>query len=249
MITLDSLRAPDKRPLIATIVADGGMGKTTLASLFPRPVFIRTEDGTKSIENRQDVALFPLAKTSQEVFEAFGALLREDHSFKTVVLDSVTQLATMVEAEVVAADPKAKSINQAAGGYGAGIGQAAEVHRQIREVAGLLAEQKHMNVVFLAHADTETVDPPDGEAFTRYAIRMHRKYVAHYSDNTDLVGFIKLKRYTTGDGDKKKAVGDGTRVLTCYPTPSHISKNRFGIAEDIIFTPDVNPLAAYLEDN
>jgi len=247
MIDLSSLEAPRKRPLIATIVADGGMGKTTLAAMFPAPVFIRTEDGTKSIEDRTDVALFPVANTTNDVFEAFRALIKEDHSFRTVVIDSVTQLNTMVEAEIVASDDKARSINQAMGGYGAGQKAVAEVHRQIREAAGVLNERKNMNVVFLAHADTEEVDPPDGEKYSRYSIRMHRHSISHYSDNVDLVAFIKLRRYTTGEADKtKKAVTDGTRVLTCYPTPAHVSKNRLGITEDIPFELNTNPLAEYI---
>lgn len=250
MIGLESLTAPTKRALIATIVSDGGMGKTTLGAMFPNPVFIRTEDGSKSLEGEEfaHVAMFPVANSVQEVFDVFGSLIKEDHGFRTVVVDSITQLNTMIEAEIVASDGKAKSINQAAGGYGAGYAQASELHRQIREAAGVLNERKNMNVVFLAHSDTEVVDPPDGEQYSRYSIRMHRRSVPHYSDNVDLVAFIKLKRYTTGGDDKdtKKAVTDGTRVLTCYPTPAHIAKNRLGIAEDIPFTTDTNPLKSYI---
>ncbi|HSW58495.1 MAG TPA: AAA family ATPase, partial [Dehalococcoidales bacterium] len=70
-ISLSNLSSPSNtRPLIFTIVSDGGMGKTTLASLFPRPVFIRTEDGTQSIADRQDIALFPVASSINEVLEA-----------------------------------------------------------------------------------------------------------------------------------------------------------------------------------
>jgi hypothetical protein len=245
-ISLASLKSPEKRPVFFTFVAEGGMGKTTLASMFPSPVFIRTEDGTKSIEHRDDVALFPVAKSSREVFEAITALIQEDHSFKTVVLDSITQLNTTIEAEIVKNDGKARSINQAAGGYGAGYSAVAMIHQEIREALDVLATMKKMHVVFLAHADSETVDLPDQEAFTRYTIRMHKKSVSHYSDNVDLVGFIKLKTYTTGDGNKKKALSDGQRIITCYPTPSHISKNRFGIDGDIAWDFGKNPFINFL---
>lgn len=245
-ISLQSLQAPKKRPLICTFVSEGGLGKTTLASTFPNPVFIRTEDGTKSIEHRDDVALFPIANKFQEVLEAIAALITEDHKFKTVVLDSITQLNTMIESEIVRADGKARSINQAAGGYGAGYSAAAMMHQEIREAMEVLREKKGMHVVFLAHADSEMVDLPDQESFTRYTIRMHKKSVSHYSDNVDLVGFIKLKTYTMGNTDKKKALSDGTRIITCYPTPSHISKNRFGIDGDITWSFGENPFDIYL---
>jgi hypothetical protein len=65
-INLKSLSKPDgSRPIIATLFGEGGMGKTTLAAMFPKPVFIRTEDGTASLKVGNDgVSLFPLATSS-----------------------------------------------------------------------------------------------------------------------------------------------------------------------------------------
>lgn len=244
---LSTLEAPrGQRPIIATLVGEGGMGKTTLAASFPRPVILRVEDGTASLADRQDVALSPILPSSQAVIDALNSLGAEDHPFLTVIIDSVTQLNTVIEAEVVEADPKAKSINQAMGGYGAGHAAVSERHRVIRELAGRLQATRGMNVVFIAHADSETVELPDADPYTRYTIRMHRKSVAHYSDNVDLVGFIKLKTFTTGDGDRKRAHTDGQRIITCYPTPSHISKNRFGIKQDLPFVEGENPFAPYI---
>lgn len=246
-ISLKALTRPSgQRPVIVTLVGEGGMGKTTLAASFPAPVIIRTEDGTASLAGRDDVALFPMSRNSQDVLDALAALGTEDHAFRTVIIDSVTQLNTLIESEIVASDPKAKSINQAMGGYGAGHSAVSERHRTVREWAGRLSEHKGMNVVFIAHADSETVELPDADPYTRYTIRMHRKSVSHYSDNVDLVGFIKLKTFTTGSSDKKRAHSDGTRIITCYPTPSHISKNRFGIKEDLPFIEGENPLAPFI---
>ena len=156
-INLKSLSKPTgQRPIIATLFGEGGMGKTTLAAMFPKPVFVRTEDGTASLQGNDEVSLFPIANSS----------------------------------EIVAADPKAKTINQAGGGYGAGYSTAAEKHRQMREWAGALAYDNGMNVVFIGHADTETLDLPDMDPFARYTVRMHKKAIPHYTDNVDLVGHL-----------------------------------------------------------
>lgn len=236
-IDLKSLSKPrNDRPIICTLFAEAGMGKTTLAAMFPKPVFIRTEDGTASLVGNEDVSLFPLATSTADVLGAIEALATEDHDFKTVVLDSITQLATMIEAEIVADDPKAKSINQAGGGYGAGYGAAAEKHRQIREWIGALAYEKGMNVVFIGHADTETMDLPDMDQFGRYTVRMHKKSLPHYTDNVDLVAFIRLKTFTRGDGDKKRAISTGEREIICYPQASSVTKNRFNITAPLPFT-------------
>ena len=133
-INLKSLSKPTgQRPIIMTLFGEGGMGKTTLAAMMPKPVFIRTEDGTASLTGNDNVSLFPVATSTQDVFDAIEVLATEKHEFKTLVIDSITQLATLIESEIVASDPKAKSINQAGGGYGAGYGTASEVHRQIRD--------------------------------------------------------------------------------------------------------------------
>lgn len=227
-------------------LADGTVThNTTLAAAFPDPVIVRIEDGVASLGDNCP-PVFPVADTGQMVIDQLNALGAEDHAFKTVILDSVTKLERMFEAEVVAADPKAKSINSAAGGYGAGFKAVAERHREVKALCDNLKRYVGMNVVFIAHVDAETVDLPDQEAYTRYSLRMHRHSIAHYVDDVDAVAFIKQKTFTRGEGDKKKAVTDGTRIITCYPTPSHISKNRFGIEADLPFPIGSNPLAEFI---
>lgn len=248
-INLDVLSKPTgDRPIIATLFGEGGMGKTTLAAMFPNPVFICTEDGTASLVGNENAALFPLAKTSQDVVDAIIALGSESHDRKTVIIDSITQLATMIESEIVARDDKAQSINQASGGFGAGYTEAANRHREIRELVGMLAYELGMNVVFIGHADTETMDLPDMEAYGRYTIRMHKKSLPHYTDNVDLVGFIRLKSTIKKKDDKFKVISNGDREILCFPQASSVAKNRFNITEPLSFTFDGgNPFASFVK--
>ena len=244
----DILTVPTKdKPIIMTIVGEGGVGKTTLAATFPNPIVLRTEDGTMSLDGSDNVALFPVAKSSDECFKYIEMLGTEEHNFKTLIVDSITQLNILIEKEIIDSDPKAKSINSAMGGYGAGFSAISEVHRKFRDWCGMLSSDKGMNIVFIAHTDTETIEMPDSDAYTRYTIRMHKKSVSHYSDNVDVVGYLKLKTFTTGSGDKKKAISNGERIMTCYPTANHISKNRLGISEDITILKGENPFLQYIK--
>ena len=70
-ISIDSLeRRTANKPARLIIYGPPGLGKTTLASEFPNPVFIQTEDGLGNL----DVAHFPLANSIKDVLYAIGAL-------------------------------------------------------------------------------------------------------------------------------------------------------------------------------
>lgn len=247
MSALDSIGKPADAPIICTISGDAGTGKTRLAATFPKPIFIRAEDGLQSVPQEDRPDAFPVLSDQQQVWDQIKALLQEEHDYKTLVIDSVTQLDTLFIQHILASDPKKPaSMAQAMGGYGAGFQVLSGMHARIRKAAGMLRENKGMHVVFIAHSETSTIELPDQDPYTRYDIRLHKKSVQHYVDNVDLVGFMKLETFTTGDGDRKKAISDGTRIMTCYTTAAHVSKNRFGIKQDLHVDEGSNPLTEYV---
>ena len=65
-----------------------GIGKSTIASQAPKPIFIQTEDGLDQL----DCDSFPLAQTLGEVESAVQALIAEEHDYQTVVIDSADWL-------------------------------------------------------------------------------------------------------------------------------------------------------------
>jgi hypothetical protein len=246
MALLDMVSKPADRQIIATITGDSGMGKTTLAASFPKPLFIRAEDGLQAIPAAQRPDALPLVRTVDELWQQLTMVLQEQHDYQTLVIDSVTALERMFVQHVIESDPKQpKSINQAMGGYGAGLAAVAGLHQRVRRAAGK-ANERGMHVVFIAHADTETIELPDSDPYTRYSLRLSKKSVAPYVDDSDLVGFIKLQTFYMGDGDRKKAISNGDRVLVTYATAASVSKNRFGITSDIPVVAGQNPLINFV---
>lgn len=246
MSILAQVSKPKKRPIIATICGDSGMGKTTLAATFPKPVFIRVEDGLQGIPEKLMPDALPMIEKADDIRQQLKALTDEQHDYKTVVIDSVTALERLFIQHVVDSDPKKpRTINQALGGYGAGLAAVSAMHQKVRIMCGRLVA-KGMHVVFLAHADTETIELPDQDPYTRYCLRLGKKSMAPYLDESDLVGFLKLQTFTKGDGERKKAISDGSRVLVTYASAANVSKNRFGIEEDLPVEKGVNPLTHIL---
>lgn len=247
MSILLQIQKPQDRSVIATITGDSGMGKTTLAATFPKPIFIRAEDGLQAIPLEKRPDSFPVLENVVGLWQQLTALINEEHNYETLVIDSVTALERLFIEDVVANDPKKpKSINQALGGYGAGLAAVAAMHQRVRKAAGMLNANKNMHVIFIAHADTETIELPDQDPYTRYSLRLGKRSSATYIDDSDLVGFIKLKTLVLGEGERKKAISDGERVVTCHAVASHVSKNRFSITEDITVKAHINPFLGLL---
>jgi len=82
------IKGKQELPPRVCIYGGHGIGKSTLASLFPRPIFISTEDGLSSL----DVTSFPRAETISDVASNIKTLIKEEHDFKTVVLDTADWL-------------------------------------------------------------------------------------------------------------------------------------------------------------
>lgn len=249
MSLLETISKPNRDKYMVTIVGESGMGKTSLAATFPKPIFIRTEDGFTTFAGENVPDSFPIARKFDEVVEQLLTLGKEDHEYETVVIDSVTSLNYMIESEVVASDGRATSINNACGGFGAGYSTVAEMHSKIKRICDKLNEKKKMNVVFIAHAIVEDVTTPEYDPYMRYTIRMHKKSIGHYEEQVDVVAFLKQNMFLKGDDNnsKNRAVTDGSRIVTCYKTPSHISKNRFSIDKDLIFIKGENPFAPFIK--
>ena len=121
---------------------------------------IRAEDGLQAIPADQRPDAFPVLASEAQLWEQLTTLIKEDHNYKTLIIDSVTALERLFMQSVIESDPKKpKTINQACGGYGAGLMAVAGLHQRVRKACGLLNE-KGMHIVFIAHADTETIELP-----------------------------------------------------------------------------------------
>ena len=70
-----------------------GVGKTTIASKFPAPIFLQTEDGCPS---GLEINSFGLIDNFADLRSAIGALASEPHHYQTVVIDSLDATEALI---------------------------------------------------------------------------------------------------------------------------------------------------------
>lgn len=206
-----------------------GIGKSTIASQFPEPIFISTEDGIDGL----DVTSFPKATHVNDVVESIKTLIKEEHEFKTVVVDTVDWLVEPLVVEDVENTHDAKDL-----AYGKGQMLVAESFREILQGLDALRRKRNMNVVLLAHANIVKFESPMTEPYDRYTPKLPNRCNALLQEWVDVLGFaafkVIIKKSDAGfNKEVTRGVTTGERLLHLVENPAYLAKNRYACPDNI----------------
>lgn len=228
---------PANKPPRILLHGGEGVGKSTFGSQTPRPIFIQTEDGLDQI----DCERFPLAKSYNDVEAAVQALRTENHSYETLVIDSVDWLERLIF-DRLCSQYNVSSIEKVDGGYARGYTHAVSIWRDLIEGLDSLRNDRGMAIVLIAHSKVERFEDPESSPYDRYSPRVHKHAAALLCEWSDAVLFAtrKMRVQSEEAGFNKKrsiahAIGKagGDRILRCVGGPACVAKNRFGIVDDV----------------
>ena len=219
-------KGPQALPPRIVIYGEHGLGKSTFAAGAPAPIFIQTEDGLASL----DVASFPLAARHEDVLEAVGALYNEQHSFETVVLDSLDWCEKLIWSYVARKHDK-QSIEDF--GYGKGYTVAAEAMGELLAGLNALRTERGMAVILTAHAQVKRFDDPTSASYDRFELALHKAASALVSEWADVIAFAThdtiVRTEEAGFNKKLKKAVASDRVIHVERQPAFNAKNRYGL--------------------
>jgi hypothetical protein len=223
-MSLNITKGPRKSAVRAVIYGVEGVGKSSLAAMLPEPLFLDLEEGTHQLD---------VARSSVDTFaglqSALAQLAVNTDGYKTIVIDSADWCERLA-AEALLKKQGKKSIEDF--GFGKGhIMLAEELARTLAACDTLISHG--VNVVWVAHAKTVKVSPPDMvDGFDRYELKLHKQTAPLFKEWADLLLFANYET-TTVKGNDGRVKGDGgkRRVLISERAAAWDAKNRYGLPE------------------
>ena len=219
------------RPRRVLIYGLHGIGKSTFGAMADAPVFIQTEEGLNDI----DCQRFPLAQNYTDIMNAMGALYSEPHEYRTLVIDSLDWLQTIIFARICE-EHGVRSIEDIP--YGKGYTFALTLWREVLQGLDALRNKRGMTIVLIAHAQIEKFANPETDTYDRYSPRLHKLASPVIQEWCDEVLFARylVHTKTTDEGfDRKRTqgVGSGERIICTNERPAHVAKNRLSLPDEI----------------
>jgi hypothetical protein len=217
------IRGKVRKPPRVCIYGSHAIGKSTLSSMFPKPIFISTEDGLDAL----DVISFPKARKYSDIEENIRNLIREEHDFQTAVVDTVDWLVEPLITQQVEGQHDAKELS-----YGKGAMYIAEEFRSILQGLDVLRARRYMNIVLIAHAEIRRFENPLTEPYDQYRPKLPTRCNALLQEWLDVLAFaafrVIIKKADVGfNNTVTRGITTGDRQLHLVESPAYLAKNRY----------------------
>jgi len=212
-----------------TIYGPEGIGKSTLASLFPNPIFIDVEQGTDQL----DVARTPKPASFEMVRQIITDFRLDPQGYQTLVVDTADWAERLAIIEVC----NQNNLGSLGGAedYGRSYNLLEEKWAKMLDSMTEICMGLGIHIIILAHAAMRKFEQPEEVgAFDRWEMKLQKKTSAKLKEWSDMLLFAGYKTLVVAAEKTKvkKGVG-GARVIRTTHHPCWDAKNRHDLPDEI----------------
>jgi GTPase SAR1 family protein len=219
------ISGPVSRAQKVCVYGPEGVGKTSFAAQFPKPLFLDLERGSCAYNVER---VYP--KSAAQVEEVLDWVLTGKSGYETVVFDSYDSLWHLY-AEKVVTEKKFKYIEDTP--YQVGLKMVADLLARllVGRVERLI--DVGVNVVVLAHTVVKNFnDVQHGVSYDRYLLRVQPQAAGLLVKQMDSVLFANFDTQVIQDAEGNyRATGGTKRALWTFKTPAADGKSRYALPE------------------
>ena len=222
---LNIISGVEKTPIKVCIYGAEGVGKTSLASKMPDPLFLDTEGGTSRLNVRR-------IKISswEELISTVKEIIEHPEVCKTLVVDTADWAESLCVDYIC---NKYRKANIEDFGFGKGYTYLAEEFSTLLQLLSKLVDVG-INPVVIAHGKPRKFELPEEQGqFDRWEMKLTKQCAPLVKEWCDALLFCNYKTFViTTENNTKKASG-GKRVMYTTHNPCWDAKNRFSLADEL----------------
>lgn len=214
------------RPQRCVVYGPEGVGKTTFAACFKKPLFIDTEGGTAHI----DVNRLDKPNTWRGLIRLVEQVAEEKGICSTLILDTADWAEQICIADTCA---KYKKSGLEDFGYGKGYTYVAEEFSKLLTAFDKVIESG-VTVVVTAHAKMRKFEQPDEMgAYDRWEMKLSKQVAPLLKEWADMLLFCNYKTFVVSTDNDTKKVQGGKRVMYATHHPCWDAKNRHNLPDEM----------------
>jgi hypothetical protein len=210
-----------------------GIGKSSLAAMFPNPVFIDTEGSTKHM----DVARTPVPSSWTMLLNQIDYFKSNPKVCDTLVIDTADWAEQLCVTYICSKSGGNKTSIEDFG-YGKGYTILTEEFGRLLNSLNELIDLG-INVVITAHAQMRKFEQPDEMgAYDRWELKLQKKIAPLIKEWADMVLFANYKTFVVNSDSNGKGtnkVQGGKRVIYTTHHACWDAKNRHALPEQLSF--------------
>lgn len=218
----------EKEPFFILIYGVPGIGKSTMASEFPDPLFF----GDQLEIARLKMEPHPEPKTMEECRKYLQEVLdAKTIKYKTLVFENLGWFEPIPWAEICKKE-NVKSIDDI--GWQNGYKMAVSRHQEMIDLLKSIRQKHKMDILVLAHSRVKNFsDPQISSNYDKYQLSINEQAENVWTRSVEAVLFMNYE-ILKEDEKKKFAQGQGIRYMFTEERPAFKAKNRYGLPFKIL---------------